>query len=178
MRRMAAVIVIAFGLMPVKSATTPGLRDAELRRQYQDLTEQRFTNDETLAHDFRDNTNQRLDTAEETIRRTAKNLEGLNQIARDLHFLKRWIWVPISGLLLLLWGGGRKCWSLGWKYGPQAWEWLIHLHECMDMTRATVEKNAKESAAWRAKTDRTLHKHGSFLMRIGLESKESTDEAD
>jgi hypothetical protein len=172
---VAAAFIIGFGL---QGATTQGLRDAELRRQYQDLTEKRFDNDEQQAHDFRESTTHRLDIAEERIRRNSGNVEALNQISRDLHFLKRWIWLPFSGLLLLIWGAGRKCWSLGWKYGPPAWEWLMHLHECMDTTRAAVERNAQESAAWRAKTDRTLHKHGSFMMRFGLETAETEEETE
>jgi hypothetical protein len=168
-----AVLFIACGLIPMRSASTQGLKDAEMRRQYQELTEQRFDNDEQSAHDFRDETQHRLDAMERTVAKNSVTLQALQQVADDLHFLKRWVWVPITSLLIILWGAGRKCWKLGWDYGPKAWEWLKHLHECMDLTREAVERNAEEAAKWRVKIDRTLHNQANFLMRMGLSDDEN-----
>jgi hypothetical protein len=164
--------VILIGLMLLSgfllSAPTPS---ADLTRAYSELAEQR--NRENNAYKtFND---KRVDELDSRLARTNVALVSLEDMARDLTTLRRYIWWLfgiVSCILLFLAEVARRMIA---KYLPVAWDWLMHLHKCMDLTRDTVARNAELSLEFRKRTTKDLaalrihlHRHANYLQRLGI----------
>jgi hypothetical protein len=166
MRVRVLALAVFMTLCCAPSLTAP-VKQSQSSQDYEDRTDKRIAENEDIARDDRDRAKDDRIEIKSSIKdvraRVDKNsaaLETLNDLAKEIQFVRRWIAWLIGFATALLGALALALWKAGWKYIPPAWAWLKHLHECMDANRDAVQQLSEkmdgfeeDKHRWRLKID-------------------------